>query len=92
VLGSDGNLYGTAPTGGIACEGTKHVCGTVFELIAPAKSSGKWTEKTVHAFAGKRKHDGMTPVGLTLGTDGNLYGATKEGGTGNGATVFQVVP
>jgi uncharacterized repeat protein (TIGR03803 family) len=73
--GRDGNLYSTSQAGG------KYTYGTVFQLT-PA---GKMT--VLHPFA---LNDGTHPAsGLTLGTDGNLYGA----GSGAGAccgTVFKI--
>ena len=94
VLGTDGNLYGTAANGGTQCgkNGRGATCGTVFELIAPAAPGGKWTEQTIHKFAGKATKDGAVPTGLAIGPDGTMYGLTEVGGTGNGGTVFEIKP
>jgi uncharacterized repeat protein (TIGR03803 family) len=90
VLGTDGNLYGTAARGGTKCYRSE-TCGTVFELIPPASSGGAWTEQTVNIFGGAG--GGETPAGgLSVGPDGTMYGATELGGRGNGGTVFQIVP
>ncbi len=83
VQGSDGNLYGTTADGGgsSACTGG---CGTVFEV---SPSSG--TETVLYAFADIY---GQDPDGLILGSNGNLYGTTTDGGTYSNGTVFMVAP
>jgi uncharacterized repeat protein (TIGR03803 family) len=48
VFDRQGNLYGTAPQGGVTA-GCNN-CGTVFELTP--QSNGSWTESTLHQFAG----------------------------------------
>lgn len=78
VKGPDGDFYGTTTAGG-----TKNQ-GTVFRL-AP---DGDF--EVLHAFD-PAAGDGTGPVGLTVGSDGNLYGATSSGGAGIG-TVFRVRP
>jgi uncharacterized repeat protein (TIGR03803 family) len=83
VQGNDGNFYGTTPVGGSGsnaplCQG----CGTVFK-ITPA---GVLT--TLYEFQGLA--DGYSPgAGLTLGSDGNIYGSTTEGGLFPSACIFQ---
>ncbi len=82
VQATDGNFYGT--TSHIA--GGPGVNGTVFR-ITPA---GALT--TLHTFDGA---DGNSPVGqLVQAADGNLYGATYNGGggCGNCGVVFSVSP
>ena len=82
ALGSDGKLYGTTPGKSISSKRSKD--GTVFQ-ITPA---GAFT--TLHTFSGT---DGADPVGgVTLGSDGNLYGTTEFGGTGGGGTAFRITP
>jgi uncharacterized repeat protein (TIGR03803 family) len=82
---SKGNIYGLAKFGGGSCN-----CGAVYEL------SRKGQERLIHSFAGGS--DGFSPsYGLTRDTNGNLYGATTEGGTTNCdgygcGTVFEVAP
>jgi len=96
LQGTDGNLYGTAQQGGNnSCSGLGVGCGTVFKLTP----SGTLT--TLYAFTGP---DGVGPyAGLTLGADGNLYGTTEYGGTGDNksciensglgcGTVFRITP
>lgn len=80
IQGTDGNFYGTTYNGG------SHGFGTVFKITP----SG--TETVLYSFAGGAS-DGASPeAGLTLGRDGNLYGATYVGGTNNLGTVFEITP
>jgi uncharacterized repeat protein (TIGR03803 family) len=75
----DGNLYGTASTGGSSG------AGVVFEM-SPAGE-----ETVLHEFTGGS--DGMTPEGhLVADKSGNLYGTTYAGGAANAGTVFKVTP
>jgi uncharacterized repeat protein (TIGR03803 family) len=81
VLDGDGNLYGTNVGGGV------NIAGTAYRL----KPNGNI--KVLHAFSGG--DDGGNPAGaLTLGADGNLYGATASGGAGDASvgTVFRLSP
>jgi uncharacterized repeat protein (TIGR03803 family) len=83
IEGSDGNFYGTAAYGGItsgACGGSG--CGVAFRLT-PAGA-----ETVLHAFAGG--NDGILPVSLIQGTDGNFYGTTIYGGSSKNGTVFKI--
>jgi uncharacterized repeat protein (TIGR03803 family) len=89
VQAANGYLYGVTLTGGTgvsrAC-GEFGSCGTIFKISA----GGTFT--TVHDFAGT---DGANPyAGLVLGSDGNLYGTTSNGGNNasNSGTVFVVKP
>ncbi len=76
-----GNLYGTAPQ-----DGAGH--GLVFEMT-PSGSS--WTFNAIYQFRGG--DDGEYPwAGVFLDTAGNLNGATKFGGAGQGGTVYQLSP
>jgi uncharacterized repeat protein (TIGR03803 family) len=79
IQATDGNLYGTAWTGG----GTGNY-GTVFKMTL----SGTLT--TLHSFAST---DGALPfAALVQATDGDFYGTTEEGGTKNYGTVFKITP
>lgn len=82
VVGNDGNFYGTTFDGGSAG------VGAVFEM----SPSGQVT--ILHSFAdGSVSDDGMRPRStLVLGTDGNLYGTTSEGGSASQGTVFEITP
>ncbi len=72
-----GNLYGTTSRGGSEnCFG-QFGCGAVFE-VSP-NGNGGWTGHALYAFKGGS--DGQLPEGvLLLGSAGNLYGTTNEGG------------
>ncbi len=75
--GRDGNLYSTSQGGGTSA------FGTAFQLTL-AGNITPWS------FDGKG-NDGVYPYsGLTLGTDGNFYGTTYEGGSSGAGTIFKV--
>jgi uncharacterized repeat protein (TIGR03803 family) len=80
TLGTDGNFYGT--TGGDAV----NTYGTVFRITP----GGTYT--TLHAFLSGS--DGAYPSAapLTLGTDGNFYGTTDQGGLSNTGTIYRITP
>jgi uncharacterized protein (TIGR03437 family) len=81
VQGSDGNFYGTTPTGGIAdCEGGG--CGTIFKITPGG------TLTTLYTF-GATPTDGVSPAaGLIQASDGNFYGTTTSGGMGGCLNAF----
>lgn len=87
---ASGNLYGTTYIGGIhSCGGVVFYCGTAFEL-SPSKDGG-WTEKVIHNFGNGT--DGYGPsAGMVFDSDGNLYGATYQGGAFGYGTVFELSP
>jgi uncharacterized repeat protein (TIGR03803 family) len=83
MMDPSGKLYGTT-------EG-----GTVFALTpGPAKTA--WTETVLYSFCAQTAcADGSEPVaGLIMGTAGNLYGTTRQGGHTAGCcgTVFELTP
>lgn len=79
IQGADGDFYGTTKSGG------SNGYGTVFK-ITPAGSL-----TTLYSFASGV--DGAYPsAGLILGTDGNYYGTTYQGGGNNKGTVFKITP
>lgn len=84
TLDSQGNIYGTAVTGGKgACEGG---CGVVFQLT---KSGTNWKQTILYYFTGG--NDGSGPgTGLTLDSNGNLYGMTPTAGAYGVGVVFQL--
>jgi uncharacterized repeat protein (TIGR03803 family) len=75
--GQDGNLYSTAVHGGTCC-------GAVFQITAAGKL------KNIHSFTGSGNDGAFPQGGVTLGTDGNFYGTTYEGGTATAGAVFKV--
>lgn len=80
IFDAAGNLYGATLRGGNP--------GTVFELMP--QGGRTWRRKVLHTFQGG---DGSVPFGpLVFDASGNLYGATAEGGTGNGGTVYELMP
>lgn len=87
IQGSDGNFYGTTPSGGASsnCE-LGLGCGTVFMIT----STGTLT--TLYSFSGP---DGARPYSgsLVQGIDGNFYGTTAAGGAnGDYGTAFMITP
>jgi uncharacterized repeat protein (TIGR03803 family) len=78
VQGSDGDFYGTTQSGG-----TNGGEGTVFKIGA----NGSYT--SLYSFSGGA--DGSNPqAALVQGSDGNFYGTTYGGGTGEAGTVFRL--
>jgi uncharacterized repeat protein (TIGR03803 family) len=79
VLGSNGDFYGTTNIGGA------NNSGTVFKMTV----GGKLT--TLYSFCPVTGcTDGQYPVGLTQASNGNFYGTTSNGGSGNDGTIFEV--
>lgn len=82
ISDASGNLYGST------CCGTSSNAGTVFQLTP---QGGGWSERILYAFHGTT--DGKEPAtGLMFDRSGNLYGTTIFGGSGQGGTVFELVP
>ena len=77
TLDSSGNIFGTTRGGGA------NSFGTVYEIVA-----GSHTINDLVAFSGT---NGNSPYGgITLDSDGNLYGTTQQGGANGSGTVFEV--
>jgi len=72
---TDGTLWITASSEGA------YDCGTAFQATLVGNLSG---------FRNFKCTNGDGPQGLTLGKDGNYYGVTFFGGSGNGGTVFKL--
>jgi uncharacterized repeat protein (TIGR03803 family) len=87
VVGTNGSLYGTTDNGG-AGGGRCLACGTAFSIT----SLDAYT--TLHSFCTDSEcHDGYDPfAGLTLGIDGNFYGANNMGGFNDYGTVYKMTP
>jgi uncharacterized repeat protein (TIGR03803 family) len=77
IADGSGNLYGTTEIGG------SKDFGTVFELSPPASGTGPWTETILHAFKSAASQDPL--AGLTMDSNGNIYGVTDNG-------VFRLLP
>ena len=86
TLGPDGNLYGTAVTGGSgSCEGG---CGVTYKLT---KNGDTWTQTVIHAFTGGE--DGSGPgARVTVDNRGNVYGMTPTGGANGLGTIYALHP
>jgi uncharacterized repeat protein (TIGR03803 family) len=97
VLGTDGNFYGTASSGGTGrnCPGNR-ACGTVFKITP----KGKLT--TLYSFCELPNcDDGADPyAGLVQAVDRNFYGTTFAGGDASASgcnsfgcgTIFKITP
>jgi hypothetical protein len=84
VFDAAGNLYGVTQAGGSATCTSYGLCGTVYQLAPPAQPGDPWTETVLHVFQGHTTGDASDPLGgLVMDANGNLYGATGGGGTGN---------
>ncbi len=77
TLDVNGNLFGTTSTGGVTDNGT------VIEI-----GKGTATVTTLAAFDG---NNGSYPTGgLTLDSNGDMFGTTYRGGSDNDGTVFEI--
>lgn len=78
IADASGNLYGTTEFDGGTIGCGHQGCGTAFKIA----SDGTFT--MLHAFAGRKMHDGAIPTGgLTADESGALYGTTINGGHWN---------
>ena len=84
TLDREGNLYGTAVTGGSgSCEGG---CGVVYKLT---NSGGIWTQRVIHAFTGG--NDGSGPgARVTVDRSGDIYGMAPTGGANGLGTIYKI--
>ncbi len=78
IQASDGNFYGITEFGGT--QGCTYGCGTIFKITPGG------TLTTLHTFCEDYPcPDGAMPVAALLqASDGNLYGTTSQGGSGQG--------
>lgn len=79
---SDGSLYGTTFFGG------EENFGTIFKLDA----SGNRTTLIHFTGTGGMNRGSNPPSGLVLGSDGNFYGTTQNGGANDLGTIFKLTP
>jgi uncharacterized repeat protein (TIGR03803 family) len=85
TLDAQGNLYGTAVTGGTGqgCEGG---CGVLYKLT---KSGSSWVQSVLHNFTGG--DDGSGPgSGVTFDKQGTLFGMTPTGGAYGLGVIYQM--
>jgi uncharacterized repeat protein (TIGR03803 family) len=82
VQGTNGNFYGTTYQGG------KAGAGVVFELTP----SGVFTPLYAFTNATNGQDGGFPASGLTLGTNGNLYGEAFTGGAKDSGVLFEITP
>jgi uncharacterized repeat protein (TIGR03803 family) len=82
AMDAAGNVYGTTDFGGTNDQGL------VFKVAH--KASG-WVFTPLYSFQGGA--DGSNPIGgVTVGPDGNLYGAVSEGGEHGKGAVYKLTP
>jgi uncharacterized repeat protein (TIGR03803 family) len=87
IFDQEGNLYGTAFSGGIDCPGSGG-CGVVYKLTP---SNGRWTQSVLYSFSGG--NDAAHPwAGVIFDQSGNLYGTTEFGGAYGFGTVYELMP
>ena len=86
ALDGQGNVYGTTYQGGSHSSASNYCCGTVWKY---SLSTGALT--TLVSFDGDTvPADGMFPQGgVTLDSNGNLYGSTVGGGTFGDGIVYE---
>ena len=78
VEGTDGNFYGTTPSGG------EHFQGIVYRI---SQGSG---HAVLHSFNGYPGEGGVPFAALAQGNDGDFYGTTVVGGAHFKGTVFKI--
>jgi uncharacterized repeat protein (TIGR03803 family) len=76
-----GNMYVTTTGGGANGDGN---------VVQLTRSGGQWTPVSIHDFNGA---DGYSPYsGVTVDSQGNLYGTAWYGGPNGGGTVYRMTP
>ena len=87
-IDGDGNIYGTAFSGGVSL-GNGTSGGTVYKIAYDSQTQTYGAPQAIVAFAGGA--DGRQPNGTLIGDgQGNILGTTQNGGTDNLGTVFKL--
>jgi uncharacterized repeat protein (TIGR03803 family) len=81
VLDTQGNLYGTTPTGGA------NGFGVIYEM---KPGSGGWSFKVIHTFTGGLDGLGGSASRMLLDAAGNLYGVNTVGGATGFGNVYKL--
>jgi hypothetical protein len=97
-LDNSGAIYGFTLEGNRSGRGCNHQfgCGSVFQLVPPAKHGGHWTKNNLYQFQGAR--DGGNPSTMIMDHTGTIYGTTVTGGKFNKncpsgcGVIFRLVP
>jgi uncharacterized repeat protein (TIGR03803 family) len=88
IQATNGDLYGTTPTGGAGNPDCTYGCGAVY------RSTLSGTLTALYSFCSKTGcTDGSYPLAaLVQASNGNFYGTTQTGGANNLGTVFELTP
>lgn len=85
VIDGHGVIYGTTGAGGNSICG----CRVVFAMLPPTSPTGSWTEQMLQRFS--FGSGGLPGAGLSIDTNGNLFGTTSAYGAYDNGTVFALV-
>ena len=84
VQATDGDLYGTTPSGGKGSDSCVSGCGVAFKITTTGAGA------RLHNFS---FNEGYQPrTALIQSADGNFYGTAVAGGVGGFGTVFKITP
>lgn len=87
VFDAAGNIYGMTEEGGITQPACGPGCGTVYML---SRSKGSWSETLIYQFG---NGPGYHPyAGVAFDGNGNLYGTTPYGGSGDSGLAYELTP
>ena len=87
VFDAAGNIYGTTEEGGTTQPACGPGCGTVYML---SRSQESWSETLIYQFG---DGPGYHPyAGVAFDGNGNLYGTTPYGGSGDSGLAYELTP
>jgi uncharacterized repeat protein (TIGR03803 family) len=87
LLFDNNSLIGTTETGGLTKNGTQYGYGTIFSTTLSGQNT------FLYSFQAPGKDSGANPGGsLVLGPDGDLYGATNNGGANSHGIAYKIDP